>query len=843
MVTDPRPASTPRELANSHFEGGCARLGITASTGADWALSSWLDKDTPPESVMEVPHTTNSLIPRYLYLLYAQCSQTAVGNTKEKKVYCGYPQWMLVPWEAGVSDVDKAGMPNQLDWDAFGRFMRALTKAYSEKVHLLAVDPAASERLYTELSHRMQMTGYKAVKAVDTNIPVGLSTYNMYNTDDLVEKYMAKGAFDYCDVIDDHIYAGSHAVRPMAARIDRLYHRLEKMGKPKKFVTTEMAAVGTLEHEAKATDQIQMVVDLMAAHVTYFNCFYSGYGPGRLTKPSLRQWPRTGEQFEQFAFVDPLNGPKIFRGAEKIDWRREMPLLRMTAMYGLQRFLGWADFRDTLAADELTRAYAFEQDGRGVIVGYRMAPGGDRLFLVKAPGARSVTVVDIFGRSFQEAIDGNQGIVLALHEAPAFWVFDAPAKGASLQALDGKFAPSGVLTAGKCRAAFRMTGCTSDWSGATAQIVMGKPYAAPAPVTVKTKATEPVALDWTLEVPDNAPRRVGPALKVVKDGVTLAMVDSVWSQDVPVRIVVDTDPVVPGRQPAVLITVANSGSRVWNGKVEVSNPYFAAADKEPAAYAQEFVVKSGEAKTARFAVESVGPLKINEIYPVTVSVSSPEEPKRAWQQNLSFIACRKRVQPIKVDGSLDDWDVQSLTVLEFPRTTSAAWKGKDDCSCKVYTRWDEEYLYIAYDLTDDVWYNTAQDDQIWPADAIMQSILPGTIEPGKPRSFQPTRAHLGLNAKEQPVMDFADVGSTGLSDKTGVKFSVKRTKAGMILEMAYPFAKLGPLQPGLGSKFRMADWVFDLDAPNTGQRILAMFAFVSHVDRNPDYWADWKMTE
>lgn len=845
MVTDPHPASTPQQMANTHFEGGSERLGITASVGADWNLSSWIDKETTPESIIKVaePKTRR---PLYMYLLYAQCSQTKVGNTKEKKYYCGIPQWMLVPWGADDKNAATPTTPNQLDWNAFGWFMTTLTKAYNKDYHLLAVDPAASERTYNELSHRMQMTGYKAIKAVDPAIPVGLSTFTMYNNDDLVEFYMKKGAFDFCDVIDDHIYCGSHTVRTMLPRIDRLYHRLEKMGKKRKFVTTEMAAVGTLDHEAKSADQIQMIVDLMSAHLTYFNCFYSGFWPSPITKASLRDWPRTGEQFEQFCFADPINGPKIYAGASQINNRRDMPLLRMTAMYNLQRFLGWCDYRESLASDEQNRLHLFDQDGHSILVGYRMPAHGEQMVLLKAPGAHKLTLVDNFGRETTVAINGDEGVVLTMHEVPAFWVFDTIVKGATIQPLTGTFAPVGAFTQGEAPIALNLATCPEGWQGAEASILIGKPYIAPKSLAVSTSKGTSLTMNWKLAVAAGSPLRVSPRLQIIKGGTTLALLDPVWAQEPPVKVLVDTDPVVPGRGPAVCITARNAGNTSWQGVVEITNPYFAATGKTPNNWQQSITVPAGQTEKVRLEIESAEPVKINQLYPVTVRVTPANAPARTWQQNLSFIACRKITQPITIDGSLADWDLSSLTPLEFPRLLCGGWeyKGKEDCSAKAYTRWDKDNLYLAYDVVDDIWHSSDSDTQIWKdTDLIMQSILPGTVEPGKARAFQPTRAHLGLNAKGEVVFDPADAGSTSLVKADDVQLAVIRKEGHVIYEMAIPFSKLGELRGAPGNKFRMSDWIFDHDGPNTNLRGLSMFSFVSHVDRNPDYWADWTMIE
>ena len=77
---------------------------------------------------------------------------------------------------------------------------------------------------------------------------------------------------------------------------------------------------------------------------------------------------------------------------------------------------------------------------------------------------------------------------------------------------------------------------------------------------------------------------------------------------------------------------------------------------------------------------------------------------------------------------------------------------------------------------------------------------------------------------------------------------IRRDGTRTIFEMAYPFEKLAALRGEVGSKFRLADWIFDIDAPPDNPALgrlrgLALFPFVSHVDRNALFWGDYTMTE
>ena len=59
---------------------------------------------------------------------------------------------------------------------------------------------------------------------------------------------------------------------------------------------------------------------------------------------------------------------------------------------------------------------------------------------------------------------------------------------------------------------------------------------------------------------------------------------------------------------------------------------------------------------------------------------------------------------IVIDGKLDDWNLDSPAVVEDATQLikdAHMWKGANDLSAKFYLSWDEEYLYIAADVTED----------------------------------------------------------------------------------------------------------------------------------------------
>jgi len=78
-----------------------------------------------------------------------------------------------------------------------------------------------------------------------------------------------------------------------------------------------------------------------------------------------------------------------------------------------------------------------------------------------------------------------------------------------------------------------------------------------------------------------------------------------------------------------------------------------------------------------------------------------------------------RAKNIKVDGGLDEWRNEPgymIDRLEQVQQIKTWWSGPEDLSAKVMARWDEQYLYFAADVTDDLHCQRSTGGSTWMGD-------------------------------------------------------------------------------------------------------------------------------
>ncbi len=165
-------------------------------------------------------------------------------------------------------------------------------------------------------------------------------------------------------------------------------------------------------------------------------------------------------------------------------------------------------------------------------------------------------------------------------------------------------------------------------------------------------------------------------------------------------------------------------------------------------------------------------------------------------------------KPITIDGDLVDWQGASPIVLDKHELVSPPdpgfWKGPEDLSATGYIKYDDQYLYFACAVKDDMQTNDEPAGTIWAKDSIQLGL--GNME--YPDAY--TEISFGLSSSAG-VVHFMNMGANQGVPVEGMKLAIKRNPGETIYEAAIPFTALKGAFIYPGCNIRLAFIVNDAD--------------------------------
>lgn len=138
------------------------------------------------------------------------------------------------------------------------------------------------------------------------------------------------------------------------------------------------------------------------------------------------------------------------------------------------------------------------------------------------------------------------------------------------------------------------------------------------------------------------------------------------------------------------------------------------------------------------------------------------------ERPISGFAASKTETPITVDGTVheDEWEGAMSLVLNQQSQTYGTWTGPEDLSATGKVKWDDDYLYVAVEVTDNT-HSMTQNNIVdaWAGDSLQISLDPvrsaGPVEAGAHLSF--TAALNSTTSAYGVAVDRCDYGDLGLS--------------------------------------------------------------------------------
>ena len=224
--------------------------------------------------------------------------------------------------------------------------------------------------------------------------------------------------------------------------------------------------------------------------------------------------------------------------------------------------------------------------------------------------------------------------------------------------------------------------------------------------------------------------------------------------------------------------------------------------------------------------------KLAEAAPQTLLVDNL---KLVWeggevQRPMLEGACYRVRTPKRIDGKLDDWsdiDASSgLVIGEADHCHRHFWyQGPSDLSALVYAAHDEENIYLAYVVSDDVARSSWQKgDDMHQGDCVLAAFAPACPGAAKPYArvymFSP-----GDFGDVSPVMHISK-GEAASS----AELSAARRDDGYVMEVRIPKRELG-FDASEGRAIGFDAMVYDSDEPFGPSSRKTIFTWASYTDR------------
>lgn len=227
-------------------------------------------------------------------------------------------------------------------------------------------------------------------------------------------------------------------------------------------------------------------------------------------------------------------------------------------------------------------------------------------------------------------------------------------------------------------------------------------------------------------------------------------------------------------------------------------------------------------------------------------------------QEIPEIAAWKATAPIKVDGSLEEWNTSSPIKLSQNSQLILGdylWGGSYDLSAVVYIMWDEGHLYIGAEVQDDVPFTARPGFKPDDADSIGIYISTNPNADPKRTRYEPTDFRIFIMTDGYEFYTAIDrdmiVNPMGIETAgmygdeqvfPGFEAAVTVTRRGYILEAKIPFAalsseslpKLVP-QDGMKIKFNVELNDIDMPCPGIGAKTMVWVGSAA-IRTNPSEW-------
>jgi hypothetical protein len=172
---------------------------------------------------------------------------------------------------------------------------------------------------------------------------------------------------------------------------------------------------------------------------------------------------------------------------------------------------------------------------------------------------------------------------------------------------------------------------------------------------------------------------------------------------------------------------------------------------------------------------------------------------------------RRLAAPPTLDGSFAEWSADPVIHLGAPQNDTVkitqGYGGAADCSAEVRAGWDDEALYLAIAVTDNVWHQDRSGPEIWQGDAVQIACRNGPPNPQP--GYDGSEYEIGLT--RGPQGPFAFAWTPAAAPCPEVRLAVVRDGTVTRYEAAIPWSVLGVTGMQVGRRLAWSMTVNDND--------------------------------
>ena len=277
-------------------------------------------------------------------------------------------------------------------------------------------------------------------------------------------------------------------------------------------------------------------------------------------------------------------------------------------------------------------------------------------------------------------------------------------------------------------------------------------------------------------------------------------------------------PPADGGEPAVKMTLQNNGAQKqdvnWSLAVVEENALVDGAYDTHRPTKVHFKgdtqgklsLDPGASQDITLPLEDTDPLNV---YRVRAVVTDSLGETAVRERNIAgFVSVPKATGPIKLDGVLDEADWKRAPVEEIDEArqyysfdkANVKWKGLQDLSGTIRYLWDDKYLYVGVEVTDDKQGAIKEDSMLWDMDGLQFLIDPCRNMDENVGKYDYAMA-VGKKGPQAWCSLTADAGApNGDAKDIIVSYQRHEVKTGNITyELAIPWYRVAPFKPGIGA--------------------------------------------